>query len=187
MTEKPIILSRRRIRDTGIFHIEQVDLQFSNGEQRQYQRLVGSQQGAVLIVPQIDDHRVLLIREYAAGMDRYELGFPKGGIEPGEDALQAANREIQEEIGYAAHQLQLLRSMTVAPGYLYHQTHVILARDLYPQQRPGDEPESIEVVPWEISRFDELLACDDFTEARSIAAFYIIRDLVLHGETERDA
>jgi len=182
MTEKPIIQSRQRIRDTGIFRIEQVDLQFSNGEQRQYQRLVGSEQGAVLIVPQIDD-RVLLIREYAAGMDRYELGFPKGGIEPGEDALQAANREIQEEIGYTARQLQLLRSMTVAPGYLYHQTHVILARDLYPQQLPGDEPEPIEVVPWEISRFDELLARDDFTEARSIAAFYIIRDRVLHGET----
>ena len=149
--------------------------------------MLGSERGAVLVVPLLDAATVLLIREYAAGMDRYELAFPKGAIDPGEEPLQAANREIQEETGYAARRLELLRSMTVAPGYLLHQTHVILARDLHPQRLPGDEPEPIEVVPWRIAEFDQLLQREDFTEARSIAAFYIIRDRLAKEASGNDA
>lgn len=175
MPEKPTIRQRRQIANTGIFRVEELDLQFSNGEQRHYQRIVGSDRGAVMIVPLLDPETVLLIREYGAGMERYELGFPKGSIDPGEDMLQAADREIQEETGYAARQLQLLRSVTVAPGYLYHTTHIILASDLYPRQLEGDEPEPIEVVPWKIADFDRLLEQGDFTEARSIAAFYLLQ------------
>jgi len=64
----------------------------------------------------------------------------------------------------------------VAPGYLFHTTHIVLARDLYPRRLEGDEPEPIEVVPWKISQLDRLLQRDDFTEARSIAALYMVRD-----------
>jgi ADP-ribose diphosphatase len=176
MAKKPVIHARRPIANTGIFRIEEMDLEFSNGERRCYQRLVGSDQGAVMIVPLLDRETALLIREYAAGTARYELGFPKGKIDPGEDALAAAGREIQEETGYAARRLTLLRSVTVAPGYLYHTTHIILAQDLYPHRLEGDEPEPIEVVPWKIDRLDDLLEQKDFTEARSIAAFYLLRD-----------
>jgi ADP-ribose diphosphatase len=52
----------------------------------------------------------------------------------------------------------------------------VLARDLYPDPLPGDEPEPIEVVPWSLDRVDELLGRDDFTEARSIVALYRVRD-----------
>ncbi|MCG8428314.1 MAG: ADP compounds hydrolase NudE [Chromatiales bacterium] len=180
MPDKPITHKRTPIANTGIFNIEQMDLEFSNGATRQYQRIVGSDQGAVLVVPMLDDDTVLLIREYAAGMDRYELCFPKGHIENGEDRLAAANREIQEEVGYAARQLEHIDSVTVAPGYLYHTTHIVLARNLYPQRLTGDEPEELEVVPWKISDFNALMQRDDFTEARSMVALYIIRDKLLN-------
>ncbi|PLY14858.1 MAG: ADP compounds hydrolase NudE [Sedimenticola sp.] len=176
MPKKPTIHKRTTLTNTGIFNIEQMDLEFSNGATRQYQRIVGSDQGAVLVVPMLDPETLLLIREYAAGMHRYELCFPKGHIEAGEGRVEAANREIQEEIGYAARDLQAITSVTVAPGYLYHTTHIVLARDLYPQRLPGDEPEPIETLPWKLSEFDQLLAQEEFTEARSIAALYIIRD-----------
>lgn len=176
MGTKPTVHKRTRIASTGVFNIEQMDLEFANGATRQYQRIVGSDQGAVMIVPMLDDETLLLIREYAAGMDRYELAFPKGHIEAGEDRLVAANREIQEEVGYAARELHAITSVTVAPGYLYHTTHIVLARDLYKQRLAGDEPETIEVVPWKLTQLDQLMAQEDFTEARSIAAFYIIRD-----------
>lgn len=178
MPRKPDITDRRQIADTGIFNIEEMDLRFENGATRQYQRIVGSQRGAVLVVPMISAHEVLLIREYAAGMERYELGFPKGHIEAGEDALQAANRESREETGYAARQLEQIAAYTVAPGYLYHTTHVVLARDLYPDRLPGDEPEQIETLPWRLDDLEGLLGRGDFTEARSIAAFYRVRELL---------
>jgi ADP-ribose diphosphatase len=178
MQKKPIIRDRRRISDTGIFNIEEIDLEFSNGASRRYQRIVGSQRGAVMVVPLLDPQTVLLIREYAAGTERYELAFPKGSIEPDEDPLLAANRELREETGYRAQRLERVSTMSIAPGYLRHTTHIVLARELYPDRLAGDEPEPIEVVPWKLCELEQLLARDDFSEARSIAAFYIIRDRV---------
>jgi len=169
-------LSAEIIASTRLFKVEQLDLEFSNGVKAQYERLLGSPHGAVLIVPMLDTETVLLIREYAAGLHRYELGLPKGKIENGEGILAAANREIQEEVGYAAKQLDHIQSISLAPGYLSHTTHVVLATELYEAREEGDEPEEIEVVPWSLNKLDELFLRDDFSEARSIAALYMVRD-----------
>ncbi|QFY89990.1 ADP compounds hydrolase NudE [Magnetovirga frankeli] len=171
----PQIHHRELIADTGIFRVQSLELEFSNGACRRYQRILGSPQGAVLVVPLLDADTLLLIREYATAMERYELAFPKGHIEAGESAEQAANRELQEEVGYAAERLEPLDSVTLAPGYLQHTTHLVLARRLYPQRLPGDEPEPIEVVPWPLSRSDELLGRTDFTEARSRLALLLLQ------------
>jgi ADP-ribose diphosphatase len=180
--EKPRILSSRTVARSRLFHVEELELEFSNGVSTRYERLVGSGRGAVLIVPVLDDGNVLLIREYAAGTHRYELALPKGRIEPGEDLLEAANREIMEEVGYGSRDLLHLTSLTIAPGYLSHTTHVVLARSLHPERRPGDEPEDIEVFPWPLARIEELLGREDFTEARSIAALYMARDRIRSWE-----
>lgn len=182
MREKPRILRTETLARTRLFHIQQVDLRFSNGVETRYERLMGSGRGAVLIVPLLDDDTVLLIREYAAGLDRYELALPKGRIEEGEGPLEAADRELKEEVGYGARSLTHLSSMSIAPGYLGHFTHAVLARDLYPDRREGDEPEEIEVVPWRLSRLGELMERPDFTEARSIAALFLTRERLNHGQ-----
>lgn len=181
MHNKPKIHARRRLANTGVFQVEEMDLEFANGARRQYQRIVGTDEGAVLIVPMPDAETVLLIREYAAGMNRYELGFPKGLVEKGETAEQAANREMQEETGYAARRLETLASVTVAPGYLYHTTHIVLATDLHPSRLEGDEPEAIEVIPWKLADLDRLMAREDFTEARSMTALFLVRDRLASG------
>jgi ADP-ribose diphosphatase len=177
MRKKPQILNAETIAKTNIFRVEKLDLRFANGVEAQYERLNSGGNGAVLVVPMLDNDTVLLIREYFAGVDRYELALPKGRIEATEDPLVAANREIKEEIGYGARQLRLLKSMTVAPTYLSHTTHIILAEDLYEERLEGDEPEEIEVVPWRLDQLDNLLIQDECTEARSIAALYMVRDI----------
>jgi ADP-ribose diphosphatase len=164
------------IASTNIFRVERRDLRFSNGVEVSHERLVGSDNGAVLVVPLRDDNTVMLIREYATGVHRYELALPKGRIEPNESLLAAANREIMEEIGYGAHKLHHLTSLTVAPGYLSHETHVVLAEDLYEERHAGDEPEDIEVIPWRLDRLAELLMHEECTEARSIAALFMVRE-----------
>jgi ADP-ribose diphosphatase len=184
MSRKPRILSAQTIARTRLFHVEEVGLEFANGAVVHYERLSASPRGAVLVVPMLDEDTVLLIREYAAGVHRYELGLPKGLIEPDEDLLAAANRELMEEVGYGARELRHLTSFTLAPGYFGHVTHVVFARDLYPQRARGDEPEEIEVVPWRLSELKALLAQEDCTEARSIAALYMVRDLIRDGEAQ---
>ena len=72
--------------------------------------------------------------------------------------------------------LNLPLSLTVAPGYLSHSTHIVLAEDLYEERREGDEPEMIEVVPWRLDELPALLAQEECTEARSIAALFMVRE-----------
>jgi ADP-ribose diphosphatase len=176
MRKKPELLHAEIIADTNIFRVEKRNLRFANGVEVSYERLVGSPNGAVLIAPMRDPDTVLLIREYAAGVHRYELALPKGRVESNESLLEAANREIMEEIGYAANRLEHLTTLTIAPGYQSHLTHVVLAEDLFEQRREGDEPEEIEVIPWSLARLPELLNHAECTEARSIAALFMIRE-----------
>ena len=173
MRSKPKITGRRLVAQSRLFRIEEVDLEFANGSRRTYERVPGGAD-SVMIVPMLDAETVLLIREYGAGSDRYELGLPKGVVEPGEDPLTAANREIQEEIGYGARDLRIIDRLSLVPGYIQHHSLIVLARELYPQRRPGDEPEPIEVLPWRLSEIDALLAREDFDEARSIAALFLV-------------
>jgi ADP-ribose diphosphatase len=130
------------------------------------------------MIPMLDRDTVLLIREYAAGVHRYELALPKGRVEEGESLMDAANRELMEEVGYGARKLRQIASLTVAPGYLGHVTHLVLAEDLYEQRLAGDEPEEIEVVPWRLADLSGLVTREDCTEARSIAALYMTRELL---------
>jgi ADP-ribose diphosphatase len=182
MTRKLPIIHDVTEHDAGPYRMERLDLEFDNGERRRYERLHGRGHGAVIVVPLLDDDTVLLVREYAAGVHRYELGLVKGRIDAGETPLQAADRELKEEAGYGARSLQVLRSLSLAPSYMSHQTHMVLARDLYPERLPGDEPEELEVVPWKLARLHELILRDDFSEGRSIAALFIAREWLQHAQ-----
>lgn len=166
----------------GQYSLEEVHLEFSNGERRLYERLHSPARGAVIIVAMPDPDTVLLIREYAVGTHRYEIGLPKGRIDAGESVLEAANRELKEEVGMGARSLTRLRSLTLAPSYMSNAIHLVLAEDLYPERLPGDEPEALEVIPWSLSRLHELALREDCSEARSLAALYIARDVVSRRE-----
>jgi ADP-ribose diphosphatase len=174
MTEKPTILNKTTIATSRLFRIESLDIQFSNGELRNYERLArGNPGSAVLIVPMLDAETVLLIREYSAGVHRYELGLPKGKTDAGESYMDAANRELKEEVGYGARSLHHLSSFSIAPSYMGHMTEIILAQDLYVEKLDGDEPEELEVIPWKLANINQLLTTGECTEARSIAALFM--------------
>jgi len=176
MKKLPQVLNKTVIAKTRVFTIEELHLKFENSTEVKYERIFSPSQGAVLIVPQLDAETIILIREYCAGVMRYEIAFPKGRVEIGEEIIASANREIMEETGYGAHSLEHIRSLSVSPGYMSHQTHIVYATDLYQQRLEGDEPEPIEVLYWKLDKLDDLLDHAEFTEARSIAALYILKD-----------
>lgn len=176
MAKLPKILSRSEHDPGKLFKVERLDLEFSNGNKRTYERLRSRGLGAVIVVAMPDDDTVLMVKEYAAGLHHYELGLVKGRLEVGETVLEGAQRELQEEVGYGARELLELTNLSLAPGYMTHITHVVLARGLYPSRLEGDEPEELEVVPWPLSDLYTLVQRPDCTEGRSIAALYITRD-----------
>ncbi len=177
MSKKPVILNSSIVARSRLFTVEAMAIQFSNGQQRDYERLKrSSSDGAVLIVPLLNHDTVLLIKEYSAGVHRYEIGLPKGKIDRGETALEAANRELKEEVGFGARQLHYLTTLSLAPCYFEHTIDVVIAQDLYPEKLPGDEPEEMEVIAWKLADISRLIATGECTEARSIAALYLCRD-----------
>lgn len=176
MRKPPVILATRRVDGSRFLRAEQVDLEFSNGERRTFERLQSSGLGAVVIVPMQDEDTVLLVREYAVGVDRYELGLAKGRLDRDETAEQGANRELKEEIGFGARELHILGTLSVSPAYMTAMTHVVLARELYPERLEGDEPEPLEVVPWKLSELHHLLEHGEVTDGRSIAALFMARE-----------
>lgn len=174
---KPQILSVSLIAQSRLFTIESVALRFCNSQERQFERVRFAGAQAVMVVA-IQGQDLLLIREYAVGIEAYELSFPKGVVDAGESVLEAANRELMEEAGFAARQLIPLRTLTIAPGYFTSQITIVLARDLYVQKRLGDEPESLELQRWPLDSMIQLLDEPCFTEARCISALFLAREFL---------
>ncbi|WP_348815469.1 ADP compounds hydrolase NudE [Halomonas sp. H10-59] len=181
--EKPRILSRKTVAESRLFRVEELELRFSNGAERHFERLLGNGKGigAVMIVAMPDPDHVLLIREYAVGFEDYVLTLPKGVVDPGEDIVTAANRELMEECGVGARRIEPLVELSLSPNYMRQRMQVMLASDLYPKRLEGDEPEPLVVETHALDSITALLAREDFHEARAIAALYIARDK-LKGE-----
>ncbi|MEZ8819305.1 ADP compounds hydrolase NudE [Vibrio sp. 10N.222.54.A1] len=170
---KPEILAKQTVAQSRLFSIESLDLRFSNGEERTYERMKPSGRNAVMMVPITEQGDILLVREYAAGTERYELGFPKGLIDPGEQPNEAAVRELKEEIGFGANKLTPLKEVILAPSYFSSKMTLFIAEDLYPDKLEGDEPEPLDIVRWPLAQAEELLTHLDFCEARSITALLL--------------
>ena len=178
MTKKPNITRIKEIAKTRLFKVEELDLTFSNGEKRTYERLVAGPNGAVMIVPILENKYYVMIKEYSAGTEDYQLAFPKGLMEDGESIYESANRELKEEVGYGANEVMSMKQMSLAPGYLTHKMNLVLAESLYKEQLEGDEPEPLEVVLYPIDDIDKILEQDNFTEARSVAALFLADKII---------
>lgn len=167
----PKVCNQQRHKASKIFTIESMDLTFSNGNQATYERIIGGR-GAVMGVP-FDGTNFLLSVEYAGGVMNYQLGLVKGKIDEGEKPEEAVLRELEEEIGFGAKKLTLLKNqMTVAPGMLELKMYPFLCEDLYLSQKTGDEPEQIEVVKLGVNEVKDLIfdPSSILVEGRSIAA-----------------
>lgn len=181
MRQKPTVLAREIVASSRLFRVEEVQLRFSNGIERTYERLVGrgTGYGAVMVVALFDGEHAVLVEEYCCGTDDYQLSLPKGLIEPGEDVLVAADRELKEEAGFGARRLEHITELSLSPGYMNQKIQVVLARDLYEERLPGDEPEPMRVDRISLRELSSLAQHQQFSEGRALAALYLVRDLLI--------
>ena len=130
---------------------------------------------AVVIVPVLDDGRLVLIRNerFAVGEELWE--FPAGKLEEGEQPDPCAARELAEETGYTAGRLERLGGFYTCPGAATEYIHAFGAADLRRgrQALEGYERIRVEVVPGE--RVRRMIAAGEIHDAKSIAAHALWR------------
>ena len=106
--------------------------------------------GSVVVLPLLDSDRVCLIRNYRVAVGETLIELPAGTLEPGEDPLETARRELAEETGYRAGKLEKLCEFYMSPGILRERMHLFLATQLMAgkdSREPGEEIENL-AVPW---------------------------------------
>ncbi len=143
-----------------------------NGEQST--REVVDHDNAVVIVPVDSDENVLLVRQYRYAVEETLLEAPAGIIEDSEDPDDAAQRELQEETGYASRSLRSLGGFWSSPGFCTEYMYVYLAHDLVPRPLSPDDDEFIEVERQPISRIPQLIRLGEIQDAKTIAALLMM-------------
>jgi len=128
--------------------------------------------GAVVVIAlDVDDH-VYLVRQYRHPTGRYLLELPAGGLEPAEEPLCAAQRELREEVGLEAQEWTPLGSFFSSPGFANERLHAFLARGLVPVPEDPDDDEDISVVRCPLSGLLDHL--EETPDAKTLATLFLV-------------
>jgi ADP-ribose pyrophosphatase len=124
---------------------------------RQSVREIVEHQGSVVIVPVTADDEVIMIRHYRHATGRTLLELPAGLIDPGEEILETARRELLEETGYAAGTLRHVTTVYVSPGYSEERTSIVLAEECVAVAHEPDPDEPIQILARPLASIPDLL------------------------------
>ena len=140
---------------------------------RKTKREIVEHGGVAAIVAIDSENNVVLVRQYRKPVERVLLEIPAGGMEPGEDALVCARRELEEETGFSAERWEELGFFYTSPGFCTEQMHLYLATELRPAKNAADDDENIELVRVPLTSVPELIASGEVCDAKSIAGLLI--------------
>lgn len=130
--------------------------------------------GAVVMVALDDERHVYLVRQYRHAIGRTLLELPAGTLEPGEEPLQSAKRELREEVGLTAKQWTPLGSFFSSPGILNEPLHVFLAQGLTQVGSEPDFDEDLSVVRLPLDSLCSQRA--QIHDAKTLAALYLLQE-----------
>jgi ADP-ribose pyrophosphatase len=128
--------------------------------------------GAVLIVPILDDGRLVFERQYRYPLRRSFIELPAGKIDPNEDILTTGKRELLEETGYTAKEWRYLAALHPCIGYSDEIIHIYLASGLQAGQKYLDEDETLEVFTMTLEDALQALKRGEITDGKTVIALF---------------
>jgi ADP-ribose pyrophosphatase len=128
--------------------------------------------GASAVVPFLSDPRggdpqVLMIRQYRYAAEGYLLEIPAGRLNPGEDPRACAVRELKEETGCSAEQVEHLFTMYTTPGFTDEKIHLFMATGLVSGETKHEADEFLDLEPMLLSRALELVEAGEIKDAKT--------------------
>jgi len=162
LIEKQVVFNGKKVR----LEVDRVE---DEENQRETRFEVVVHPGAVVVLPVMDDGRVLMIRNHRYSVHQVLIELPAGTLEKGEDPMNCAGRELLEETGYLAGKLQRIGAFYSSPGILSEKLYAFAAYHLEKKSAALEEDEEIEIMP---VLFDDALKMIDTAEimdAKTIA------------------
>jgi len=139
--------------------------------------------GAVVVLPILDDGRIVFIRQFRHALDEILWELPAGTLEPDEPPMETARRELIEETGYRSDSMEPLVEFFTSPGILTERMSAFVARGLRWVGARPDHGESIAVEPLPIQTAYDRYLSGDFRDAKTIAVLgmFFLRNQVGRG------
>lgn len=168
--EKPGRIESRRVYTGKVISLDVDLVRFPDGSTGELEMI--RHPGASAVVPFLSDPRggdpqVLLIRQYRYAADGYLLEIPAGRLNPGEDPRDCALRELKEETGCSAGQLDHLITMYTTPGFTDEKIHVFMATGLVAGETKHEADEFLDLEPMLLSRALELVEAGEIRDAKT--------------------
>ena len=129
--------------------------------------------GAAAIIPFLDDNRIVLLKQYRHALKKVIWEIPAGTLDPQEEIISCAKRELIEETGYSASGWQKLGEITPVPGYSDERIHIYLATDLQPAEQHLDADEVIQVQEVDFKDAFDMIGNGEIQDAKSIAGLFM--------------
>ena len=161
-----------------IFDVNRLNVELPDG--RMAQRDVVRHPGAVAIVALTDDGRICLVRQYRTALGRVTVEIPAGKLDPGEDPLECANRELLEETGMRAERMAFLTTIATGVGFCDELIHMYMATGL---SFAASDPDADEFINVDLVPLDELIdaVLDGRIEDCKTVTGALICDAVAHS------
>ncbi len=164
-------LIERQARGEQVFHGRLLDVRrdtvlLPDGAQATREYIVHP--GAVMVVPLLDDGRLLMERQFRYPVGQVLLEFPAGKLDPGERVQTCAQRELAEETGYRAREWARAGVLHNAPAYANEVIEIWFARGLQAGARSLDVGEFIEVLPLDEAELDAAAGRGEVTDAKTL-------------------
>lgn len=125
--------------------------------------------GAVVVVPLLDDGRVIVERQYRYPVGLVMVEFPAGKLDAGEDPLRCGQRELLEETGYTAREWARAGQMHLAIAYSTEVIHIYFARGLMAGERSLDEGEHLDVMAVDPAQLMAWARSGELTDAKTLS------------------
>ena len=152
---------------TRLFRVERRKYQTPDG--REHVRDTIQHPGAVAILPLLPDDRLCLIRNFRPAVGQTLIELPAGTLEPGEDPLSTAHRELAEETGYQAARIEPLCQILMSPGILHERVHIYVASGLTPGPMQLESGEQIEPLWVDWAAAMQMVDCGEIVDGKTVA------------------
>ncbi|MDH4069357.1 MAG: NUDIX hydrolase [Ignavibacteria bacterium] len=142
-------------------------------------REIARHPGGAVALPLLDDGTVLLVEQYRYPLKTEILELPAGKLSPGEDPLQCARRELEEETGWSAATWESLGSIYTTPGFSDEVLHLFLATDLTKLERGPDRSEGesgMRVHRLNIKELVRKSVCGGLHDAKTLCAILLYQN-----------